>query len=257
MIARWTSSSCASLRISASRCGERPAADHGPDDLRLDAAVTGQLGADRGRRGAVADEEAALGVDKSQRERTRRAATEHQQQHERQPQAQRLTAIERPVDDQAAGEPRRQRADRGDMEQLRRLVQRRLAQQRLVAVVQTEELCPYEQDRNRHDARRGERQRTRGQLHRQHERAGERGDVGDVEHAPIERVAADARFRPTRLGDRAQRRAAAHGRDAESARARRPATGDDRPLGCGADLALHRRRECLTAPPRRRLRNLE
>jgi hypothetical protein len=92
------------------------------DDLRLDPAMTGQLACDHLGRAFVADEQASLRRAGPQRDAPCGGAREQQRGGERDPQEQRLPVVERPGDDQPARQQRDERAQRGQLKQLRRLV---------------------------------------------------------------------------------------------------------------------------------------
>src|SRR5204862_279714 len=72
--------------------------------------------------------------------------TPSSQRGQAQPQKQRLMAVEfAAVDEEPGPQPRNQRAQRGQLEQLGRLVEGRLADQRLVAVIKAIELRPEQE----------------------------------------------------------------------------------------------------------------
>src|SRR5438067_11748366 len=102
------------------------------DDARVDAPVATELGVDHLRRALVADEQTSLGGGYAQRDRARDRAREDQEGGEREPQERGLFTVERSRHDEPAREPRDERRKRRELEQLRRLGERRLAAQRLV-----------------------------------------------------------------------------------------------------------------------------
>src|SRR6185312_2942493 len=114
----------------------------------------------------------------------------------------RLPAIERTGDDEIAAEPRHERAERRQLEQPWRLVERRLAQERLVAVVQPEQLRRDEQQRHAGETlpRQMQRDASRREDDREHERAEDRDRVGREQRPPERRVTAQTRCGTTSLG---------------------------------------------------------
>ena len=89
----------------------------------------------------AADDQAALGGSGKARERARRVAEDGEQDERRQPQRERRRAPQRSVDQRGAQQPRDERAARAELEELGQLVERRLVEDQLVAVVEAEHLA--------------------------------------------------------------------------------------------------------------------
>ena len=102
-----------------------------------------------GCRCAVADDETSLHpCGQADGQAGDRATGEHPREQQK-PDAQSLVTPERPVDDPVAGEPDQKRIERGDPEQSRHLVQCRLAQEVLIAVIETGDLADQNHRWNR------------------------------------------------------------------------------------------------------------
>jgi hypothetical protein len=113
--------------------------------------------------------------------------------------------VERARHDEAPREQRHERAQRRELEQLRRLVERRAAQQRLVAVVQAEQLRSDQQQRHADEAlpRQLQRYAARRQHDRQDQCAEDRRDVGHEQRATEQCVPPQAHGRAARCRSRA------------------------------------------------------
>src|SRR5437763_9645219 len=102
-------------------------------------------------------------------------------------------------------QPSDQRTQGGKLEELRRLVEGRLADQRLVAVIEPVELGPEEQRGQARHADPGQLQGTRGETDRQDECDDDREDVSRKKRAAKDRIAAKARRWTSSLGDAKRR----------------------------------------------------
>ena len=232
----------------------------GGDDLGVDAALAQLLAHDRDRVDR-AGHEAALrrhrGVDGPARE----SAQADEQRERRAPDDEDVARIELHGGEAVVHEPQQQRVDRGHLQQPRRLVERGLVQDQLVALVQAADLAD-EDDRRRG----GHAEHQHGVVDEQREHGDDdehrRRGVGDRERAPVEPLA-DRGGRPDRaLGDELRRPRLTPG-DAERAL---EAPGPRRnmevaryllilcdPHPCSAlpsPLVRHHRRERCSAPTR-------
>src|SRR5262249_17894409 len=116
-----------------------------------------ELVANRLRGAAVADQKAALGGNGAQGEGARAGARQDEGNAEHDPEQQRLATAQRcPGDHEATGKPGAEGAQGRDLEQLRCIVQGRLAQQRLVAVIEAEYLGPNTEGEKSEDSEPGD-----------------------------------------------------------------------------------------------------
>ena len=141
------------------------------------------------------------------------------------------------ADEEPGPQPRNQRAQRGELEQLGRLVEGGLADQRLVAVIQAVELCPEQQHRQAGHGDPGQLQRARGESNRQYKCGDDRDDVRRQKRAAKERIAEHARRWAASLGD-AKRRRPASG-DVRSEAPRAGQRGAPRSICFGSSPRLH------------------
>ena len=177
----------------------RSTGDRG-DDLGVDAALAQLLAHDRDRVGR-AGHEAALRRHRGADGPARESAQSDEQRERRAPDDEDVARVELHGGETVVHEPQQQRVDRGHLQQPRRLVERGLVQDQLVALVQAADLA--DQD----DRRRGDHaEHEHGVVDEQREHGDDdehrRRGVGDRERAPVEPLA-DRGGRPERaLGDR-------------------------------------------------------
>src|SRR5437763_4434912 len=141
------------------------------------------------------------------------------------------------VDEEPGPQPRNQRARRGQLEQLGRLVEGRLADQRLVAVIKAIELRPEQEHGQAGHGDPCQLQRARGEPDRQYECGDDRDDVRRQKRATKERIAAHACRWATSLGDAKRRRPASA--DVRSEATRAGQRGAPRSIRLGSSPCLH------------------
>ena len=161
---------------------------HAADDTALEARRLLELGSDVARGLVGAEHEDPLDRRRAGGDRTGERAAEDHRDGEHRPEAEDLVAAQRAVDESGRAEPEQEGAQRRDVEDARRLVERRLAQEVLVAVVEADRLV--DQD----DERKGEQQLGAGRVIADEERGradrhDRRKDVREGEPAAVTRIA--------------------------------------------------------------------
>jgi len=100
---------------------------------------------------------------------------------------------------QPPSQPPHQRTQRRQLKQLRRLIQRRLTQQRLIPIVKTRQLRAHHQDRDPRNSSPRQTNRPPRELHRQHKRTNNRNHIRHHQQPPKQRIPPQTRRRTTNL----------------------------------------------------------
>jgi hypothetical protein len=157
-------------------------------------------------RGRLADQDAVLRRRQATSGEPCSAAGERQQRSEQQPEAEHLLAPQRTFDQEAVAEPQQKRHQRGDLEELRSLVERRLPEQQLVAVVEVEDLGEEQDQRRAGSHQGGQRIALAEQRDADGARECLREQVGGGEQAPVGAVAGTGNRRFQGIGLEPRRR---------------------------------------------------
>ncbi len=157
--------------------------------LRLDPGVPGELGADRLGGELVADEQTALGRGCAEGDRPCHEPGEEEEQRQHHTKEDGLASAQLAGDDQPPGEPCRQGAEHRELDELGGLVERRLAQQRLVAVIEARELRAHDQYGDAGKGRERQVQRPAGDCNGKKKCGHESSHVTDNEQPAKNRVA--------------------------------------------------------------------
>ena len=180
---------------------------HHSDELRVDCAEA-ELARDLRRLSLRRHEQDALDRRDAARRGAGETAVDDQQREQRAPERQDLGVPEAGVDDDLPGEEGDERRQCGEVEERGQLVERRLSQPVLVAVVELGELR-RDDERRQHQQGRGLKGRVADDDGRDPHRGEQRNDVGDGQEAAMDRVAAANRPpRPVALGVGAARKGA-------------------------------------------------
>ena len=158
-----------------------------------------QLRTNRLSRELIPNKQTPLSRRQRQRKRPRNSPSQNQQPRQRQPQKQRLMPIKLTLNDQPPRQPRHQRRKRRQLQKLRRLIQRRLAQQRLIPIIKTSQLRAHNHNRQPRQPRPRQSHNPMRKHHHQHKRTNNRDHISDHQQPPKQRIPTHTSRRTTHL----------------------------------------------------------
>ncbi len=109
--------------------------------------------------------------------------------------------IQTPLNDQPPRQPRHQSRKRRQLQKLRRLIQRRLTQQRLIPVIKTRQLRAHHNNRQPRQTRPRQLHHPMRKHHHQHKRTNNRNHISNHQQPPKQRIPTHRRSRTTHLGN--------------------------------------------------------